>query len=82
MGASYGRKPDGKESALVVRARDAFMTSVIAGTPRMIERQIGETLEAAELDGMMLVFPDYVEDLRIFGTEILPGLRERSPVAA
>ena len=29
----------------------------------------------AELDGLMLIFPDYVEGLKMFGADILPGLR-------
>ena len=28
-----------------------------------------------ELDGLMLIFPDYVEGLAMFGGEILPALR-------
>ena len=27
------------------------------------------------LDGLMLIFPNYVEGLQMFGAEILPGLR-------
>ncbi len=82
MQASYGPKPDGKESALAARARDAFMTSVIAGSPATIIDRIGAMLDTAELDGMMLIFPDYIADLKIFGEEILPALRERDRVEA
>ncbi len=76
MAASYGRKPDGKESALVSRARDAFMTSSIVGSPKTIRQKIEHTIRSADLDGMMLIFPDYIEDLKLFGTEILPELRK------
>jgi pyrimidine oxygenase len=84
MAASYGKKPDGKESALVSRARDAFMTSVIAGSPKTIRQKIEHTIRAADLDGMMLIFPDYIEDLTVFGTEVLPDLRRnlKTSVAA
>ncbi|MDO8902336.1 MAG: LLM class flavin-dependent oxidoreductase, partial [Phenylobacterium sp.] len=34
-----------------------------------------EFVEFAQLDGLMLIFPDYVEGLKMFGAEILPGLR-------
>jgi pyrimidine oxygenase len=76
MAASYGRKPDGKESALVSRARDAFMTSVISGSAKTIRQKIEHTIRAAGLDGMMLIFPDYIEDLKVFGSDILPELRQ------
>lgn len=75
MATGYGKKPDGKESALVARARDAFLSSVIAGSPETLVERIAGTLDAANLDGMMLIFPDYDEDLTRFGTEILPALR-------
>ena len=29
-----------------------------------------------ELDGMMLIFPDYVQGLKRFAADILPGLRQ------
>jgi pyrimidine oxygenase len=29
-----------------------------------------------ELDGLMLIFPEYVQGLAMFGSEILPGLRK------
>ena len=34
-----------------------------------------ESDETAELDGLMLIFPDYLEDLAAFGTHVLPALR-------
>ena len=77
MRASYGLKPDGRESALVARSRrDGFMTSYLHGTADSIRQQIVHTIKTAQLDGMMLIFPDYVQDLRYFGESILPGVRE------
>jgi pyrimidine oxygenase len=75
MAAGYGKKPDGKESALVSRARDVFMSSVIHGAPDTIRQKIEHTLSSGDVDGMMLIFPDYIEDLKVFGTDILPRLR-------
>jgi pyrimidine oxygenase len=51
------------------------MTSYLAGSAETIRQQIVHTMEMAELDGMMLIFPDYVEDLRFFGENILPTVR-------
>jgi len=76
MRASYGLKPDGRETSLVARSkRNGFMTSYLAGSAETIRQKIVHTIQTAELDGMMLIFPDYVEDLRFFGESILPGVR-------
>ncbi|MDB5817193.1 MAG: luciferase family protein, partial [Rhizobacter sp.] len=76
MVASYGKKPDGKESALVSRSRGGFMTSRLAGTAKTLSDQIVSTIETANLDGMMLIFADYIGDLRLVGEEVLPVVRE------
>jgi pyrimidine oxygenase len=82
MVASYGRKPDGKESALVARARDAFMTSVIFGSSETVRQKIEYTLRSCDMNGMMLIFPDYIDDLKLFGTDVLPRLRASLKKAA
>jgi pyrimidine oxygenase len=43
--------------------------------PATCREQIEEFVSYCELDGLMLIFPDYVEGLTMFGSEILPGLR-------
>ena len=75
MVASYGKKPDGRDTALVSRSRAGFMTSRLAGTPESLSEQIIGTLKAADLDGMMLIFADYIGDLRTVGEEVLPVVR-------
>jgi pyrimidine oxygenase len=76
MAASYGPRHDGSEVSLVTRARrDGFMTSYLAGGAETIRQKIVHTIETADLDGMMLIFPDYVQDLRFFGENILPAVR-------
>jgi len=76
MTASYGKKPDGRETSLVSRSRKGgFMTSRLAGTPASLADQIVSTLETADLDGMMLIFADYIGDLRTVGEEVLPVVR-------
>lgn len=76
MMASYGKKPDGRESALVSRSRGGFMTSRLAGTHESLTEQIVSTLRTADLDGMMLIFADYIGDLRLVGEKVLPRVRE------
>lgn len=75
MVASYGKKPDGRDSALVSRSRGGFMTSRLAGTADQLSEQIISTLRTAQLDGMMLIFADYIEDLRFVGERVLPVVR-------
>jgi pyrimidine oxygenase len=84
MLASYGLKPDGGQNSLVLRAREGFMSGRVAGSPETLYQRINETIRAADLDGMMLIFPDYVADLEMFGRDVLPKLREScaAPVAA
>jgi pyrimidine oxygenase len=40
-----------------------------------LRRKIGATVRAGDLDGIMLIFPDFESDLRFFGERVLPGLR-------
>ena len=83
MAAGYAKKPDGKESALVARAKtDAFMTSLIYGSPETLRQKIEHTIKTCDMNGMMLIFPDYDQDLKVFGTEVLPRLRTSLKKAA
>jgi pyrimidine oxygenase len=59
----------------VAKQQGAFMTQTAVGSPKSCAHQIEEFLTHAELDGLMLIFPDYVEGLKMFGADILPGLR-------
>lgn len=72
---SYGLEPDGRENSMVHRAKSAFMTETIAGSVDTITSRIREIIEVTKIDGMMLTFPDYVEDLTIFGRDVLTQLR-------
>uniref|UniRef100_B0T3N5 Luciferase family protein n=1 Tax=Caulobacter sp. (strain K31) TaxID=366602 RepID=B0T3N5_CAUSK len=56
-------------------ATGAFMTQTAIGSPATCAEKIREFVDYAELDGLMLIFPDYVAGLTMFGAEILPGLR-------
>jgi pyrimidine oxygenase len=75
MLASYGIKPDGTRNSLVVRAQKGFMSTHVFGGPESLRQRIEETLTTAELDGLMLIFPDYLPDMALFGREVLPKLR-------
>jgi pyrimidine oxygenase len=59
----------------VAESQGAFMTQTMVGTPSRCAAEIEDFLSYCELDGLMLIFPDYVEGLRMFGRDILPRLR-------
>jgi pyrimidine oxygenase len=75
MMRSFGIEADGQSNAMVERANNAFMTHTAIGSPETCRRQLSELLRDAELDGAMLIFPDYVRGLEVFGEQILPRLR-------
>jgi pyrimidine oxygenase len=69
----------GRENAFTAKARSGFMAEHVLGSPDTITDRIGELLETCDLDGLMLIFPDYLKGLRVFGDQILPKLRSRFP---
>ena len=69
----------GKENAFVANARSGFMTSRIIGSAETVAEKSAHLLESCDLDGMMLIFPDYIADIPVYAGEILPKLRARFP---
>jgi pyrimidine oxygenase len=59
----------------VARRQGAFMTQTAVGSPATCAERIEAFIAEAELDGLMLIFPDYVEGLKMFGADILPAYR-------
>ena len=75
MMRSFGVSVKGETNAMVERAGNTFMTHVTIGAADSCRRQLSQLLTDCELDGVMLIFPDYVDGLTRFGRDILPGLR-------
>ncbi len=69
----------GKENSFVQNARSSFMSARIIGSVDTVANRLIEMLEFCHLDGMMLIFPDYLKSIPIFAREILPKIRERFP---
>jgi alkanesulfonate monooxygenase SsuD/methylene tetrahydromethanopterin reductase-like flavin-dependent oxidoreductase (luciferase family) len=44
------------------------------GSAETIAQQLLAVIEAGDLDGFVLTFPDFIEDLRFFGQRVLPLL--------
>jgi pyrimidine oxygenase len=70
---NWGVPPERLTNA--AKRQGAFMTHTAVGSPSTCADRIDEFIAETELDGLMLIFPDYVEGLRMFGACILPGYR-------
>lgn len=75
MMRSFGVDVSGQNNAMVERASNAFMTHTTIGDPETCRAQLSALLRDCELDGVMLIFPDYATGLTRFGRDILPQLR-------
>ncbi|MDR3507152.1 MAG: LLM class flavin-dependent oxidoreductase [Caulobacteraceae bacterium] len=73
MLSSWGVPPEKLSAA--AEQQGPFMTHTAVGSPATCAEKVEEFLTYCELDGLMLIFPDYVEGLKMFGSEILPEFR-------
>ena len=67
--------PPDRLSAVAAK-QGPFMTQTMVGSPATCAEKLGRFLDQCELDGVMVIFPDYVEGLKMFGSEILPRLQK------
>jgi pyrimidine oxygenase len=73
MLASWGVPAD--KLRATAEKQGPFMTETVIGAPAACREQVQAFVTECELDGLMLIFPDYEEGLAMFGGEILPKLR-------
>jgi pyrimidine oxygenase len=67
----------GQENAFVASARSSFMTPRLIGSAQSIADAAIDLIADAELDGLMLIFPDYLKDMPVFADKVLPQIRAR-----
>jgi pyrimidine oxygenase len=72
----------GKENSFVQNARSSFMSARIIGSAETVTRRLIEMIEYCDLDGVMLIFPDYLASMPVFAREIMPRIRDRFPERA
>lgn len=72
----------GKENAFVKKARSSFMSPHVAGSPDTVVERLSHQLEVSGLDGLMLIFPDYIDGMPKFAKDVLPRLRAKFPSLA
>jgi pyrimidine oxygenase len=71
---NWGVPPDRLTAA--AHQQGAFMTETAIGSPATCADKIANVLGHCELDGLMLIFPDYEEGLAMFGADILPRFQK------
>lgn len=72
----------GKENAFVRKARSGFISENAVGSPETLAAYLIDLLEKCGLDGLMLIFPDYLTGMPLFAEKILPKIRARFPQGA
>jgi pyrimidine oxygenase len=60
----------------------AFQTAYVAGSAETVTDHIEYIVREADLDGLMLIFPEYDDDMLLFGKTVLPALRARDEASA
>lgn len=55
------------------------MSTRILGSAATVAARMIELIEQCALDGMMLIFPDYLQSMPIFAAEIMPRLQTAFP---
>lgn len=59
----------------------AFQTAYVTGSARTVTSHIEYIVREADLDGLMLIFPEYDQDMVLFGETVLPALRAHDEAA-
>ncbi|TQS43915.1 LLM class flavin-dependent oxidoreductase [Cryptosporangium phraense] len=77
MQASWGFPPDRARAwAEGATGEAAFQSPYVSGSAETVVAHIRRIVGEAELDGLMLIFPEYDRDILRFGETVLPRLRE------
>jgi pyrimidine oxygenase len=63
-------------NAMTARAQGAFMTQTVVGSPATCAAKIEAFLRDCDIDGLMFIYDDYLQGLRVTGEKILPQLRK------
>jgi pyrimidine oxygenase len=63
-------------NAMTARAQGAFMTQAVVGSPATCAAKIEAFLRDCDIDGLMFIYDDYPQGLRVTGQQILPTLRQ------
>lgn len=62
------------------RRQRAVSPSAIVGSPDSIADQLARIVHEGDLDGVVVIMPDFIDDLHTIGSEVLPRLEDRGVV--
>jgi pyrimidine oxygenase len=48
--------------------------AALVGSPETIGNKLAEIIKGAQLDGVTVIVPDFIDDLKVVGTEVLEML--------
>ncbi len=73
MLSSWGAPPERLQA--LADSQGPFMTKTVVGAPATCVAEIAGFMTDCELDGVMLIFPDYIAGVAMFARDMLPALR-------
>lgn len=78
----YASDPSLKQNTMANRfiaqgeQRNSMSPAAIVGSPETIARKLADIVHGAELDGITVIVPDFIDDLRTIGTAVVEGLHD------
>ncbi|MBV8534755.1 MAG: LLM class flavin-dependent oxidoreductase [Alphaproteobacteria bacterium] len=77
--AGYARKTHGsaKDRVTVMKRNVSFTGQITPGSPSTLADTIEELAADGGVDSIQLLFPDYIQGLKIFHAEVMPLLQRR-----
>lgn len=77
----YSSDPSLKQNTMANRfiaqgeARNSMSPAALVGSPETVARKLADIVTHAELDGVTVIVPDFIDDLRTIGTTVVAGLQ-------
>jgi pyrimidine oxygenase len=78
----YSSDPSLKQNTMANRfiaqgeSRNSMTPAAITGSPETIARKLADIAINAKLNGITVIVPDFIDDLKIIGTTVVEGLHE------
>lgn len=74
---SFNQNTMAQRFASQSQQRNSMTRAALVGSPETIGNKLADIIKGANLDGVTVIVPDFIDDLRIVGTEVLQVLKER-----
>lgn len=78
----YSSDPSLKQNTMAKRfiaqgeSRNSMSPAAIIGAPETIARKLADIVINGKLDGITVIVPDFIDDLKTIGTHVVEGLRD------